>query len=76
MGGNWRAGTGGSKLGTGNLGQGTGGSNLDRELEAGNWDRNLGRELGSKLETGNLGQGTGNRELEGTGCHKTGWQLP
>ena len=54
--------TGGSKLGTGNLGQGTGGSKLDRELGVGNWDRELGQRTGgSKLETGNLGQGTGDR---------------
>ena len=33
---------GGSKMGTGNLGQGTG----DREVGAGNWDREVGRELG------------------------------
>ena len=38
--GNWRLGqgTGGSKLETGNLGQGTQGTE-DRELEAGNWSR-------------------------------------
>ena len=85
--GNWGAGNWGAanwgqgtwdrdcKLGTGNLGQGSGG----RELGAGNWDRELaGRELGAanwgqgtwdrELGTGNWGQGTGGRELElGTG---------
>ena len=47
-------GTGGSKLGTGNLGQGTGG--------AGNWGQQTGdRELG----TVTCGQGTWDRELAG-----------
>ena len=55
-------GNGGSELGQGTGGQGTGGSKVDRELKAGNWQGTGG----SKLGTGNLEQGTGDSEL-GTG---------
>ena len=52
------------KLGTGNWGQGTGGS----ELGTGNWDRELG--------TGNWGQGPGGREVETGGVVFGRFQSP
>ena len=62
----------GSKLGTGNLGQGReltgnwGQQTGDRELGAGNWGLGQG--------TGNLGQGTGGRKLgQGTRGREANW---
>ena len=62
------SGTGGSKLETGNLGQGSGEKELGGRELGGNWRAGTG---GSKLGTGNLGQGTGDREL-GAGTGGTG----
>ena len=68
---NLRQGTADRELGTGDLGQGTGGRELE-ELGTGNWgqqtgDRELGQGTGDReLGTRDLGQGTGGSKL-GTG---------
>ena len=65
--GNWRTGTGGCKLGIGNLGQRTRGSKLDREL--GNWGTGTGnkrQKTGAENWQAGWEQQTGDRKL-GTG---------